>query len=218
MNEFQPGSYTVIVADGTFPQHEIPLNYLKNASRIVCCDGSAASLILAGMIPDAIVGDMDSLNDDLANSFADRIFRDENQDTNDLTKVVEWCRGNNYKDIVIVGATGKREDHTLGNISLLAEYGKDMNVIMVTDTGVFRPILSDAEIASFPGQQISIFSIDPETEVTSHGLKYPLTKTKIANWWFATLNEAQGENFSLEFTDGRIIVYSKFSESDLENL
>jgi len=218
MNEFKPESYTAIVADGTFPQHEIPLNYLKNASRIVCCDGSAASLILAGMIPDAIVGDMDSLNDDLANSFADRIFRDENQDTNDLTKVVEWCRGNNYKDIVIVGATGKREDHTLGNISLLAEYGKDMNVIMVTDTGVFRPILSDAEIASFPGQQISIFSIDPETEVTSHGLKYPLTKTKIANWWFATLNEAQGENFSLEFTDGRIIVYSKFSESDLENL
>src|SRR5674476_421694 len=111
MNEFQPGSYTAIVADGTFPKHEIPLDYLKKAQRIVCCDGSASSLILAGMEPVAIVGDMDSLSDDLANRFADRIFRDENQDTNDLTKVVEWCRENNFRDIIIVGATGKREDH-----------------------------------------------------------------------------------------------------------
>ena len=102
------------------------------------------------MEPEAIVGDMDSLNEDLANRFADRIFRDESQDTNDLTKVVTWCRENNYKDIVIVGATGKREDHTLGNISLLTEYAKDMNVIMVTDTGILRPFLADAEICILP--------------------------------------------------------------------
>jgi thiamine pyrophosphokinase len=211
MNYFQPESYTVIVADGTFPQHEVPLSYLKNAKRIVCCDGSASSLVLSGMEPVAIVGDMDSLNEDLADRFADRIFRDENQDTNDLTKVVEWCRGNNYRDIIIVGATGKREDHTLGNISLLAEYAKDMNVVMVTDTGILRPYLTDAEIVTFPGQQVSVFSIDPDTEVTSHGLKYPLTRTKITNWWYATLNEALGDSFFLEFSEGRLIVYQKYS-------
>jgi len=209
MNVFQPGSYTAIVADGTFPQHEVPLNYLKNAKRVVCCDGSASSLVLAGLEPDAIVGDMDSLSEELAIRYADRIFMDESQDTNDLTKVVVWCRENSYRDIVIVGATGKREDHTLGNISLLTEYSKDMNVIMVTDTGILRPFLSDAEIESFPGQQVSIFSIDPEMEVTSNGLKYPLTKTKITNWWFATLNEALGNSFSLEFS-GRLIVFQKF--------
>jgi thiamine pyrophosphokinase len=210
MNDFEPGSYTAIVADGIFPQHDVPLNYLKNATRIVCCDGSASSLILAGYEPEAIVGDMDSLNDDLANRLADRIFRDESQDTNDLTKVVTWCRENNYRDIVIVGATGKREDHTLGNISLLTEYANDMNVIMVTDTGILRPVLSSADFSSFAGQQISIFSIDPETEVTSNGLRYPLTKTKITNWWFATLNEALGDRFSLEFSTGRLIVYMKY--------
>ena len=209
MNVFQSGPYTAIVADGTFPQHEVPLNYLKNAKRVVCCDGSASSLVLAGLEPDAIVGDMDSLSEELAIRYADRIFMDESQDTNDLTKVVVWCRENSYRDIVIVGATGKREDHTLGNISLLTEYSKDMNVIMVTDTGILRPFLSDAEIESFPGQQVSIFSIDPEMEVTSNGLKYPLTKTKITNWWFATLNEALGNSFSLEFS-GRLIVFQKF--------
>jgi thiamine pyrophosphokinase len=209
MNYFQSESYTVIVADGTFPQHAIPLGYLHKAKRVICCDGSAESLILEGMEPDAIIGDMDSLNNELANKFADRIYKDDNQDTNDLTKVVEWCRENGFNDIVIVGGTGKREDHTLGNISLLTEYSVDMNVIMVTDTGTFRPLLSSSELSSFKGQQVSIFSIDPDTEVTSQGLKFPLTKTKIKNWWFATLNEALGDSFSLDF-DGKLILYQKF--------
>jgi thiamine pyrophosphokinase len=210
MNDFQSGYYTVIVADGTFPQHEVPLSYLKNAKRIVCCDGSVSSLILSGMEPAAIVGDMDTLSDDLAIRFADRIFRDENQDTNDLTKTVLWCCDMGYKDIVIVGAAGKREDHTLGNISLLADYIEKVNVIMVTDTGILQPILKSSEISSFPGQQISVFSINPETEVTSNGLRYPLSGTKITNWWVATLNEALGYSFSLEFNSGRLIIYKKF--------
>lgn len=203
-------AYTVIVADGIFPENEIPLRYLANAARIICCDGSAGNLILAGYVPDAIVGDMDSLSEELAVRFADRIYPDDNQDTNDLTKAVRWCSESGYKDIVIVGATGMREDHTIGNISLLAEYAYEINVIMVTDTGILIPVLKRADIDSFPGQQISIFSIDPETEISSYGLRYPLEKKKINNWWVATLNEALGENFSLEFNQGRIIVYLKF--------
>lgn len=209
MNDINTESYTAIVADGSFPQHQIPLSYLKNASRIVCCDGSAQSLIAAGMRPDAIVGDLDSLGDELANQFADRIFHDENQDTNDLTKAVRWCIEMGYRDIVILGGTGKREDHTIGNISLLADYIGNVNVIMVTDTGILKPLMKSSEISSFPGQQVSIFSINPETEVTSSGLRYPLINTRLTNWWYATLNESLGDSFSLDF-NGRLIVYLKF--------
>jgi thiamine pyrophosphokinase len=208
-------SKTVIVADGIFPEHEIPLGYLKNADRIICCDGGAESLIKAGMQPEAIVGDMDSLKDYIVNRFADRIFVDENQDNNDLTKAIMWCREMNYCDIVIVGATGKREDHTIGNISLLADYAEDLNVKMVTDTGIFLPFLKSCNIISFPGQQVSLFSIDPDTEISSSGLKFPLNHLKISNWWVATLNEALGDSFSLEFINGRVIVYLKFPDKKL---
>ena len=129
----------IIVADGSFPQHEIPLDLLRNAEKIVCCDGGAGALVNFGLEPSAIVGDMDSLNEDLAKRFSDRIFRDDNQDTNDLTKAVAWCRNSGYTDIIITGATGKREDHTIGNISLLAEYCESVKVKMVTDTGYFLP-------------------------------------------------------------------------------
>jgi thiamine pyrophosphokinase len=184
---------------------------LINADRIICCDGSTENLVSAGYVPDAIVGDMDSLSQEMANRFADRIFRDDDQDTNDLTKAVRWCSENGYKDIVILGATGLREDHTIGNISLLIEYIKQVNVIMVTDTGIIQPFLKGCTVSSFPGQQVSVFSIDPETEITSAGLKYPLSHTKILNWWVATLNEALGVSFTLDFEEGKVIVYMKFN-------
>jgi thiamine pyrophosphokinase len=198
---------TVIIADGTFPTKSVPLDYIRNAERIICSDGAADSLVKAGFIPDAIIGDMDSLSAELRARFSDRIFPDSDQETNDLTKSVKWCVERELRDLVILGATGKREDHTIGNISLLAEYIKVAEVIIVTDTGIFIPAVESIEISSFPGQQVSLFSIDPLTEITSFGLRYPLLHTKLRNWWCGTLNEATGETFRLEFTGGPVIVY-----------
>jgi thiamine pyrophosphokinase len=205
-------SFTAILADGTFPQHPVPLDYLRNAERIVCCDGSAEKAVDAGLIPFAIVGDMDSLSGEMKMKFSDRIFQDSEQDTNDLTKAVKWCHASGYREIVITGATGKREDHTIGNISLLADYARIVNVSMVTDTGIFLPFLKSCRIESFQGQQISIFSIDPGTQITSTGLRYPLKKKNPVNWWEATLNEALEDHFSVEFDSGRVIVFLAFKE------
>jgi len=200
-------SNTVVVADGTFPVHKVPLEYLDKADLIVCCDGSAESLLISGKIPDAIVGDMDSLSDELRDRFSDRIFVEDNQETNDLTKAVEWCHASGYDDITIVGATGKREDHTIGNISLLAEYSQYVNVRMITDTGVILPFLKSCSLKTFPGQKVSVFSIDPQTEITSAGLRYPLVNRKLKNWWEATLNEALGETVELKFEGGAVLVF-----------
>lgn len=203
-------SDTVILADGSFPENEIPLGILKNALRIICCDGAARSLIESGLEPFAIVGDCDSLNPEILNKYKDRIFKDTEQETNDLTKAVKWCSEKGYDDIVILGATGKREDHTIGNISLLAEYAQFINVKMITDTGIFYPVTKSGKFESSPGQQVSIFSINPETEITSSGLLYPLIKRKLKNWWEATLNEATGIYFELKFEKGQVIIFMEF--------
>ena len=201
---------TVIIADGSFPTHEIPLGYIRNAGRIICCDGSAGNLLEFGLEPDAIVGDMDSLDSELYSRYADKIHADDDQETNDLTKAVKWSLKMGFRDIAIVGATGKREDHTIGNISLLAEYAREANVIMVTDTGIFKPYTRSSEIKSFPGQQVSIFSINPSTLITSEGLKYPLAGKRLENWWQGTLNESLSDKFKLLFEGGTLLVFLKF--------
>ena len=201
---------TIILADGNFPEHEIPFGYLRNAARIICCDGSADNLVSAGFIPDAIVGDLDSVSDEVTEKYSDRLFPDQEQETNDLTKAVNWCIKRDYRDIVILGATGKREDHTIGNISLLTEYAREADVMMVTDTGIIRPFLSSCSFSTIPRQQISVFSANPEVEISSQGLRYPLNRKKLKNWWEATLNEATGENVELFFERGAVVVFIKF--------
>jgi thiamine pyrophosphokinase len=201
---------TVVLANGKFPDHPVPLGYLLNAKRIICCDGAADSLVDFGLEPFAIVGDCDSVNKKIADKYKDRLFINNDQETNDLTKAVNWCSVRGYKNIVILGATGKREDHTLGNISLLVEYAKITTVKMVTDAGTFIPILESNKIETQKGQQVSVFSIDTDTEITSSGLKYKLVNKKLSNWWTATLNESEGDKFTLEFNTGPLIVFLKF--------
>jgi thiamine pyrophosphokinase len=202
---------TVILANGKFPENEIPAGILKNATRIICCDGAAEPLLKFGLEPVAIVGDCDSLGSHIIEKYGSIIYRIAEQETNDLSKSVKWCAERDYKDIIILGATGKREDHTIGNISLLAEFAKIVNVKMVTDTGIFLPLLKSTVLDSSPGQQISIFSIDIQTEITSTGLKYPLAGRRLGNWWEATLNEATGKKIAIDFTIGKVIVFLSYT-------
>ncbi|NDV67290.1 thiamine diphosphokinase [Dysgonomonas sp. 25] len=201
-------SETVILANGDFPCHPIPLSILKGAQYIVCCDGATDSLVRAGIVPDAIVGDCDSLSDENKERFAHIIHRIREQDTNDLTKAVNYCIGIGRKKITILGATGKREDHTLGNISLLCQYMQHTDVEMITDYGSFIGTNTDGLYESYPKQQVSFFCLD-RCHITTHGLVYPVQNQIFDSWWQGTLNEAITDEFGID-TDGRIVVYRAF--------
>ncbi|MEA1887793.1 MAG: thiamine diphosphokinase [Bacteroidota bacterium] len=201
----------VILANGLFPSAGLPLGYLNNAEHIVCCDGSVSALLDYGLEPWAIVGDLDSLPEEMKRKYADRLYYDEDQETNDLTKAVRYCLVNGCTDIVILGATGLREDHTLGNISLLADYAESLSVKMVTEYGLFIPVQSGKSVSSWPGQRISIFAIDKDIKISSSGLKYRLNELELKNWWMGTLNECTGDHFTLHFKSGRVLAFLEIS-------
>lgn len=200
--------YTVILANGAFPQHPTPLSYLRDADYVVCCDGAANEFIARGGVPDAIVGDCDSISEENKQKFAHILHPVANQDTNDLTKAVNLCIRLGKKCIVILGATGNREDHSIGNIGLLRHYLPLADVKMVTDFGVFIPIASPTTFHSFPKQQISLFSME-NSPITSHGLRYPLNNARLVGWWEGTLNESISDEFTVE-TEGCVVVFMAF--------
>lgn len=207
MNVQEKNDLTILLADGDFPTKNIPLSYLEKAARIVCCDGAALALVRHGMTPNVIVGDLDSLPEDFRKRYKECLIHVEEQEDNDLTKAFRYCMEQNWKNIVILGATGKREDHTLGNLSLLADYSLETEKIsLVTDHGIFIAIHKSGTFESFPGEQISLFAMDPDTFVSSENLKYPMNKYHLRRWWQATLNEALSENFSLDFEEGKTLL------------
>lgn len=194
----------VIVANGDFPSAETPLQILQRAQKVVCCDGGANEYIAKGFTPDIIVGDGDSLSAENRERFADIIHYDADQETNDQTKAVKFLMNNGLRNIAIVGATGKRDDHTLGNIALLAEYLRmGATVRSYTDYGVFIPCQGSNDFHCKAGAQVSIFNISAKN-LKSEGLTYPIYD--FTAWWQGTLNESQTETFSIS-AEGEYIVY-----------
>lgn len=202
-------SNIVILANGNFPSHPVPLKQLSGADKIICCDGAAGALVSAGMEPDFIVGDLDSLDYAIRERFKERIIHIPEQETNDLTKAFDYSAGLNPSKITILGATGKREDHTIGNISLLSDFaGKvEFPVEMTSDYGILYPIFTTSAFKVKKGSRISIFSLDCDMAMESTGLQYPLKGVVFDYWWKATLNIASSDSFTLSFPSGRVIVF-----------
>ncbi|MCL2739235.1 MAG: thiamine diphosphokinase [Bacteroidales bacterium] len=202
-----PVAPVVVLANGDFPSHPIPLFLLEQAQTIVCCDGAAQKLTAYGKEPDYIAGDMDSLAPELFERFRERIVSSSCQETNDLTKAVHLCRQKGYPHIHILGATGGREDHTIANISLLADYAQSLRADMITDRGIFIPLLGEQEIATRPDMQLSVFSLDPDVSLQASGLKYPIDNLRFDSWWTGSLNQATGDRCSFKFDKGRLLVF-----------
>lgn len=186
----------VVLANGDYPTNPLPLKVLAEAPYVVCCDGGADEYIRRGHTPDVIIGDGDSLNVENRTKHADILHRISDQETNDQTKAVHYLMAQGKRRIAIVGATGKREDHTLGNLSLLIDYmraGGDVRTY--TDYGIFIPCTDTCTFPCHPGQQISIINFNA-CKLHGKGLVYPLSD--FTNWWQGTLNECTDTEFTVE--------------------
>ena len=189
---------TVILANGDFPKKGgAAWQLLAEATRVVCCDGAAdAYRRRFRKWPTVIVGDMDSLGGPCfraAAHAAAEIVRIPDQETNDLEKAMALCARRGWRAPVIVGATGKREDHTIGNVfrALAAQ------VPIVTDSGVFHPVCGRATIRTFRGVGVSVFAPDPRTRMTSTGLQWPLAGVRFDSLYRATLNRASSARLTV---------------------
>lgn len=206
INTFRPDC--VILGAGDFPTHGVPLSLLRNAKYLCCCDGASTCLIEKGIVPQAIVGDGDSLNRAFKERYQSILHIISEQEDNDLTKATRFCKALGHRKIAYLGATGRREDHTIGNVSLLARYLHylELQPIMFTDYGVFIPCEGTVNLKTYARQQISVFNMTCK-KLSSKGLVYPAYATE--EWWQGTLNEAIGGEISIN-GDGLYIVYMTY--------
>lgn len=190
-----------ILAAGEFPRNAAVLRLLDEADMIICCDSAAAALVDSGREPSLIVGDLDSIPASLLERFADRLRKVDEQEDNDLTKAFYAAMEFAPSVIHILGATGRREDHTLGNISLLARYQQEAagcEIDLVSDYGVFMAASGSHTFKCVPGQEVSIFAFDNTLRISASGLQYSTDGVVFDSLWKATLNRASGSSFTLK--------------------
>ena len=203
----------VIISNGSFPRSERIRRLIDIIKIRVCCDGGANTFIAEGYEPTLIVGDGDSLTLENKEKYSSIFIQISEQETNDQTKAVKQTISflkQKYKithpRILIVGATGKREDHTIGNISLLATYKRLADIIMISDYGYFEAVDSQRQWELPLGSEISIFNINA-TDFRSKGLLYPIYD--FDQLWQGTLNKNISETVKIT-AKGLFIVYISF--------
>lgn len=201
---------------------------MDKADLVVCCDGALEKYLhwyrQQSPRPQqkvAVVGDGDSLSPTLlreaqSEGLAPDHLQIAEQESNDLSKAVRYAESKTHHlgkeniRVHILGATGKREDHTMGNITLLAYYNEAYPKIgfdMPSDYGTFYPVNGARRFQSYPGQQVSLFALKPCNPITVSGLVYPIENRCLEWLWEGTLNEAIGSSF--EVFGERVIVYLK---------
>lgn len=211
----RPSVKYAILCNGAFPENPDVRDRLLSCDVVVCCDGAAHSFMKFRK-PEFVIGDMDSLPDSIREEVADVAFKDDNQENNDLSKAFGWIcsmlgigKGHALPEfsITIFGATGKREDHAIGNISLLADFGMYLaakgiadSVSMVTDYGTFFPLTDSREFALPAGQALSIFAFDESLRIASDGLDYPTDNVRFDMWWKASLNKVSSGPVKMDFS------------------
>ena len=200
----------IILANGQYPSHLSALNKLHTAGTIICTDGSANKLLENGLIPNVIIGDMDSTTVD-QNSFKGLYVKIIDQDNTDLDKAFEWCKLNNLSPLTVLGTSQLREDHTIGNLILLANYSDELDINFVTDYFTITCHHGKRSFTSFKQQLVSIVPVEDIQSITTEGLEFPLIDEPFPLSSRGISNRATGHQFIIT-SSGKIWVFRSHSD------
>ena len=188
----------VIVGGGAV---DVPL--LKRLSaqgaRLVGADSGGDAIMEAGLVPDAIIGDLDSISDPEGWPEATRVFHIGEQITTDFEKSLYSTRA---PVTVALGMTGRRFDHTLSAISAATRFARERRIILSDEHDVALAMSGPFAFRLPKGERVSIYPLAPIDFVHSEGLLYPLDGLHLEQGGLiGTSNESLTESIEIEPAD-----------------
>lgn len=168
---------------------------LRLAPSLVAADGGAKRAIELGHIPDAVIGDFDSIPHDIAKSIPnDRLHRIAEQDSTDFEKCLTRIAA---PLCLAVGFLGRRVDHELAVLNTLVRHG-DRRCLLIGARDLIFAAGQSLDLNLPLGSRLSLF---PMAAVTgkSEGLRWPITGIDFSpDGRIGTSNEVTGP-LHLEF-------------------
>lgn len=195
----------IIVCAGELP---VPMDIgFADADALYAADGGAIKCLEAGIIPDKVIGDFDSFRP--AEYPGLLVEHDPDQETNDLEKTLVRALRDGFTDVVVLGATGKRLDHTLKNLSVLKHYKHRFErLVYRMQDGWLYLSEGDITLSVRPGQIVSLFPLSGRVDgIITDGLKYPLYREPLENGVRdGSSNEATEYRARIQHRSGALVV------------
>ncbi|MFN1835043.1 thiamine diphosphokinase [Balneola sp. MJW-20] len=200
--------HALIVCNGFPPPDKLLRTETSEADLVIGADGGGNILLAHDLVPDVIIGDLDSFV--RPETVAFKLIKDPDQDTNDLEKALKYALSQNVATCSIVGAFGQRMDHSLKNLSVMKQFNDCFKELYFVDEYQKVFLLKEPLDIRLPkGTIISLFPLSGEvTGITTKGLMYPLDDDVLKNGVRdGTSNETVQEQVHISHEKGDLLVF-----------
>lgn len=205
----------IIIANGKSPTKKVvDYFYSKGFNTIICADGGANSAKKIGITPDFIIGDLDSVNKSILNYYKDKsvIIKYKRQNDTDVEKCLKYAIKKKYEEVILLGVTGDRLDHTICNLGIVIKFYKKIKILINSENSFLIPTDKPLQLKSVKGETISLYAFSDKTRITSKGLKYKLNNTALPfGVKESTSNVSISSLVNLKISGGVIFVIRDFN-------
>jgi thiamine pyrophosphokinase len=167
--------HALILANGEPPTEKLLRALCSAVQLVVCADGGANAAWARGLRPDAIVGDLDSIRPETLAAFRGvPVHEDHDEFRTDLEKAVRWTLGCGCEEITIVGALGRRVDHTVANLGMLPRFHAAARIRIVDEIGELTYVDREVHFEAPLGTLVSLVPLNRCEGIVTEGLRYAL--------------------------------------------
>jgi thiamine pyrophosphokinase len=197
----------VVLCNGEAPSKTLLARAVRHADLFVCADGGANTARSHDVMPDLVIGDLDSVTAaTLRWCRGTRIVRVGRQDNTDLEKTLDHLLTKGVGDLLILGAAGGRLDMTLGNLSVLWNYTSRMTITCAGDGWRAHPVVGTLVMSVRPKSNVSLVPFGACSGITLEGLKYPLRNARMRIGEIGVSNVAVRAQVTVTVKRGRMLV------------
>lgn len=204
----------LIVANGTINNINILKKCEKEYDFILAVDGGTNHCIKAGILPDLIIGDLDSISDDTLKVSMEKNIPIEKfpvkKDSTDTELSIDYLTNKGYKDITLIGVIGSRMDHTLGNILLLNKLNDNkIKGKIIDDNNTIYLVDNELELSRQIDFYVSIIPItNTGINVSLKGFEYELEFRDVEfGSTFCISNKITEDKARIRVHEGKALVF-----------
>lgn len=212
LKQFLDREVAILVVAGIPPRETFLREVLRKLDyqRLYAADGGANILKEVDVLPDVIVGDLDSISSDSKAYYVDKGVRLETfpreKDFSDTELALDYLLKEGQKEVIVLGALGGRADHHLANTFLLPAFGRrGMNLHLLDECNLISYIKrGEYVIPQVENAYLSFFALgESGLSLSLEGVKYPLTKKQLSLGSSLCLSNRFTEDYArIEIFDG----------------
>lgn len=172
---------TLLLLNGKLPAREQLQTLAAGFRQVVAADGAGLVAVDSGLIPDVVIGDLDSVGTQRTNleQLGVRVMERPNQEENDFEKGLSWLIEQGETSVTVLGIAGGMIDHTLNNFSILAKFAHRLQLQFLDEQSIGIIVVDSMEFPATPGLRVSLIPL-PFATVTTTGLAWALANEQLA--------------------------------------